>query len=86
MTPNDRPINERVAVLETSVEDMRKVMTEILKKEDRVTGLLNTICIEMATLQQKVNTVIQERAVWKNPLVWTNLISLGVAITVLLKS
>ena len=85
MTPNDKPMNERVAVLETTVEDMRQSMSEILKKEDRIAGLLNTICIEMATLRQQVTTIIQERSMWKNPLVWTNLISLGVAIAVLLK-
>jgi len=86
MTPSEKPINERVAILETTVEDAKKTMTEVLKKEDRIAGLLNTICIEMATLRQQVTTIVQERSIWKNPLVWTNLISLGVAITVLLKS
>jgi len=85
MTPNDKPITERVAVLEVQVAEMRTAMKDINSREGRMEALLNTICVNVATLTQRVDDIVKERSVWKNPLVWTNLISLAVAVVALVK-
>lgn len=81
MTPHDinnSPLPERVAVLESEIDTIKSVIKTLCGKEDGIMASVNLLTTSIGLLAQKVDSIMAERVVWKNPLVWTNLISLAI--------
>ena len=79
-------LHERVAVLETQVSEVRASIKDMCLKEEGIKSMLNTIFVQLATLSQKVDGIVSERTVWKNPMVYISLSAVIVsAVTLYLK-
>ena len=72
MPPN---IPERVAVLETIVPTIKESLTTVVKVQEHQENLLNSICINIATLAAQVGTIVLERSRWKDPMLYVTAVS-----------
>jgi hypothetical protein len=72
-------LNERVAVIETEVHGLSSTVDGIKAVQGHQEAVLNTICVNVATLTTEVKNITMERTVWKNPLIYISFISVVVA-------
>ena len=89
MTPN---LVERVAIMETEIRNMGDHLFAIQGLQNHQDATLNSICVNVATINsqlistfEKLDILTEAKNIWQNPLVWTNLLSLGVAVFALIK-
>lgn len=74
------PLPERVAVIETELRGLGTALNNMRIQQGHQEATLNTICINVSSLTSSMNNLMTERTVWKNPLVYISLASVGVAL------
>lgn len=83
MTPHENaPLPERIAILETIVPEIRATVRTFHGEQSHIVAQLNTILVEMSALKTVVTSLVESRSIWRNPLVWTNIGALGLALAV----
>jgi hypothetical protein len=88
MTPSNTPsIPERVAVVESEIKNVCTSVDHIEGVQAHQEAILNTICVNVATINNQIKTVFdrfegiaETKRTWSDPMLWTNFISLGIAI------
>jgi hypothetical protein len=79
------PLPERVAVIEADVRSLASCVHDVKTLQGHQEALLNTICVNVATLTTEVKNITMERTIWKNPLIYISFVSVIVAGIALLK-
>lgn len=72
MTPREKSLPERVAVLETIVPSIKDSM-------DGLSKTLNTVNLQVNTLVTNVQTITTERSRWKDPMLYVTAASVLIA-------
>lgn len=78
-----QPIPERVALLEQSVPRLEHSVEALEGHYNNMERDINTICVSVATMSSKVQAIIDERTVWKNPMVYISAASVIIALSTL---
>lgn len=72
MTPHDKSLPERVAILETMLPAVKESMEGLSKT-------LNTVNLQVNTLVANVQTITTERSRWKDPMLYVTAASVLIA-------
>ena len=75
----NQPLPERVAVMENAVDTLKQSILTIAQVQEHQGGMLNSICVNMATLTPKLQQVLEERSRWKDPMLYITACSVLVA-------
>ena len=75
-----QPLPERVALLEQTVPRLERSVETLLGHYSNMEKDINTICVSVATMTTKVQSIIDDRTVWKNPQVYISAASVIIAL------